>query len=54
MTRAINASALKQRADVKKLNAELAAQLASEGLTFFEVDVSSFQRNLKDLEFYSE
>ena len=50
----INDAAIKQRAEVEKLNKELQAELTSKGLQFFDVDVSKFRQKLQTSGFYAE
>jgi tripartite ATP-independent transporter DctP family solute receptor len=50
----VNEAALKQRADVEKLNAELQAELTAKGLEFFDVDSALFRKKLQDSTFYTE
>jgi TRAP-type transport system periplasmic protein len=49
----VNDAALKQRADVERLNNDLKAQL-SKTLEFIDVDSELFRRKLQDSPFYSE
>jgi TRAP-type transport system periplasmic protein len=50
----INAAALKERADVAKLNAGLQQELAGKGLVFNQPDVTPFRDKLRSAGFYSE
>ena len=50
----INAAALKQRADIAKLNTDLKAGLEGKGLTFNTVDSAAFQQALGKTSFYKD
>ncbi|MBK1661758.1 TRAP transporter substrate-binding protein [Paracraurococcus ruber] len=50
----LNASALQEREDVAKLNAELQAKLAQRGMQFNPVDPGPFRDRLKEAGFYKE
>ncbi len=52
--REVNRSALEQRADVAKLNAELQGKLAGAGLAFNPVDPAAFREQLRTAGFYKE
>ncbi len=52
--REMDRSALEQRGDVEKLNADVAAQLAAGGLTFNEVDQAPFRDQLKRAGYYDQ
>ncbi|MFG1400025.1 MULTISPECIES: TRAP transporter substrate-binding protein [Roseixanthobacter] len=54
ITKTVNAAALKQRADVEKLNGELQSALTAKGLEFITVDTSLFRKKLQDSTFYTE
>jgi len=54
VVKVVNESALKQRADVEKLNGELQAQLAQAGLTFIDVQPEAFRQKLQQSGFYAE
>jgi TRAP-type C4-dicarboxylate transport system substrate-binding protein len=49
----VNEAALKQRADVERLNNELQGEL-SKRLEFVEVDPEQFRHKLQESQFYSE
>lgn len=48
----VNEAAMKQRADVEKLNGELRVDLMAKGLQFLEVDSSLFRQKLQESGFY--
>ena len=50
----INAAALKERADVAKLNAGLQHELAGKGLVFNQPNTAPFRDKLRAAGFYSE
>jgi tripartite ATP-independent transporter DctP family solute receptor len=50
----INAAAVKERADVEKLNANLQQDLASKGLVFNQPDPAPFREKLRQAKFYTE
>jgi tripartite ATP-independent transporter DctP family solute receptor len=50
----VNAAAVKERADVADLNANLQKSLATKGLTFNTPDVAAFRDTLKKAKFYDE
>ena len=52
--RLLNEGAVKQRADMVKLNATLEGELKSKGLTFNNVDKKPFQEALRTAGFYAE
>lgn len=54
IARNINEAAIRQRADVAKLNAELQSDLAAKGLTFFDVDAVAFRKTLQTSSFYTD
>ncbi len=54
VARELNRSALDEREDVAKLNANLHGSLAKGGLQFNEVDASSFRDQLRSAGFYKE
>jgi tripartite ATP-independent transporter DctP family solute receptor len=54
VARNINAAAVKERADVAKLNAGLQQELAGKGLVFNQPDVTPFRDKLRSAGFYSE
>src|SRR5262249_11752378 len=54
ITKHINASALDQRADIKKLNDTLQADLTTKGLEFIKVDPAPFRAKLQSAGFYKE
>jgi tripartite ATP-independent transporter DctP family solute receptor len=53
-TRLLNEGAVKQRADMVKLNATLETELKAKGLTFNTVDKKPFQQALRTAGFYAE
>jgi TRAP-type transport system periplasmic protein len=54
MKKVVNETALKQRADVEKLNADLEAQLVAKGLQFVDVNRELFRQRLQQSGFYAE
>lgn len=54
ITRNINASALKEREDMRKLNVDVRAKLEAAGLKFNNVDIAPFRERLKQAGYYSE
>ena len=54
VVREVNRSALEQRADVAKLNAELRGKLTGAGLAFNAVDATAFREQLRGAGFYKE
>jgi TRAP-type transport system periplasmic protein len=54
VARNINAAAVKERADVEKLNAGLRQELAGKGLTFNQPDIAPFREKLRSAGFYAE
>lgn len=54
VTRNINEAALRQRADVSKLNVGLIAQLKTRGLQFNDVERGAFRSKLQAVGFYDE
>jgi tripartite ATP-independent transporter DctP family solute receptor len=54
VARNINATALKERADVAQLNAGLQAKLAGEKLAFNTVDPAPFREKLRNAHFYAQ
>jgi TRAP-type C4-dicarboxylate transport system substrate-binding protein len=54
VVRELNRSALDERADVARLNASVADELKSKGLTFVEVDKPAFRNALKNAGFYAD
>ena len=54
VVREVNRSALEQRADVAKLNAELRGKLTGAGLAFNAVDATAFREQLRAAGFYKE
>lgn len=54
VARNINDAAMKQRADVKKMNDSLQAELTKKGMKFNTVDTAKFQAALRKAGFYSE
>jgi len=54
VTKIINEAALKQRADVEKLNLDLKSQLAVKGTKFIDVNPDAFRQKLKQSGFYSD
>ena len=54
VTKVVNEAALKQRADVEKLNTELKAQLVAKGIQFVDVKPEAFRQRLQQSGFYAE
>ncbi len=54
VTRNINEAALRERADVEKLNASLKTELQSKGVQFADVNTDAFRERLRQGGFYSE
>jgi tripartite ATP-independent transporter DctP family solute receptor len=54
VTRHINESGLKERADVAELNANLQKDLAAKGMAFNNPDTAAFREQLRKAGFYSE
>ncbi|MDF2998900.1 MAG: transporter substrate-binding protein [Xanthobacteraceae bacterium] len=54
VSRAFNEAGLQQRADLRKLNETLRAQLTAKGLAFNETQPESFQAKLREAGFYQE
>lgn len=54
VTRNINEAALKQRADVEKLNSSLKTELAGKGIQFVDVKPDGFREKLRQSGFYGE
>ena len=54
VARNINAAALREREDVRKLNDTLRAELASKGMSFNETDAEKFRAMLRQAGFYAE
>ena len=54
VVKVVNEAALKQRADVEKLNGELKAQLAAKGLQFVDVKPEAFRQKLLQSGFYAD
>jgi tripartite ATP-independent transporter DctP family solute receptor len=54
VTKIVNEAALKQRADVEKLNLELKTQLTAKGTQFVDVNPEAFRLKLKQSGFYTE
>jgi TRAP-type C4-dicarboxylate transport system substrate-binding protein len=50
----VNEAAVKQRADVERLNASLRGDLTTKGLRFIDVDSAVFRSKLQDSDFYKE
>jgi tripartite ATP-independent transporter DctP family solute receptor len=50
----VNAAAVKERADVEKLNATLQQELAGKGLAFNQPDPAPFREKLRQAKFYAE
>src|SRR6201986_2313113 len=50
----VNAAAVKERADTKKLNITVREELAGKGLVFNQPDVAPFREKLRSAGFYSE
>ena len=54
ISRNINAAALKEREDMRKLNADVQAKLEAAGLKFNPVDIAPFRERLKQAGYYAE
>ena len=54
VTRNVNAAGLNERADVKKLNDGLQAELKSKGMTFNNTEADAFRAKLRSAGFYAE
>lgn len=54
VTKVVNDAALKQRADVEKLNVDLKAQLTAKGIQFVDVNPEAFRQKLKSSGFYAD
>jgi TRAP-type transport system periplasmic protein len=54
VTKNINEAALKERADVEKLNATLKSDLGAKGIEFVDVKPDAFREKLNKSGFYSE
>lgn len=54
ITKVVNESALKQRADVEKLNAELRRDIEAKGVQFVDVRPEAFRQRLRESGFYQE
>jgi tripartite ATP-independent transporter DctP family solute receptor len=54
VARVLNETALKQRADVEKLNGELRTQLTAKGIQFVDVKPDAFRQKLQQSGFYTE
>ena len=54
VTKVVNEAALKQRADVEKLNAELKTELTAKGVQFVDVNPQAFRQRLQQSGFYGE
>ena len=54
VTRNINQAGLKQRVDVKALNASLVADMKAKGLQFNDIDNAAFRAKLRGAGFYAE
>lgn len=54
VTRVLNETALKQRADVEKLNGELRTQLTAKGIQFVDAKPDAFRQKLQQSGFYTE
>jgi len=54
LTRHINAAALKEREDMRKLNLDVQAKLEGAGLKFSPVDIGPFRARLKQAGYYAE
>jgi len=54
ITRNINAAALQEREDMRKLNADVRAKLEAAGLKFNAVDIGPFRERLKQAGYYAE
>ena len=54
ITKVVNEAALKQRADVEKLNAELKSEIMAKGVQFIDVQPEAFRQRLQQSGFYGE
>jgi TRAP-type C4-dicarboxylate transport system substrate-binding protein len=54
VTRHINAAAVQEREDMRKLNADVRAKLEAAGLKFNAVDIAAFRERLKQAGYYKE
>lgn len=54
ITRNINAAALKEREDMRKMNVDVQAKLEGAGLKFNPVDITPFREKLKQAGYYAE
>ncbi|MEJ8815532.1 TRAP transporter substrate-binding protein [Variovorax ureilyticus] len=54
ITKVVNEAALKERADVEKLNVDLKSQLAAKGLQFVDVKPEAFRQKLQQSGFYAD
>ena len=54
ITRVVNENALKQRADVEKLNGELKKDIMAKGVQFIDVNPEAFRLRLRESGFYQE
>ena len=54
ISRNINASGLKEREDMRKLNVDVQAKLEAAGLKFSPVDITPFRERLKQAGYYAE
>ena len=54
VTKVVNEVALKQRADVEKLNGELKSQLVAKGIQFVDVKPEAFRQKLQQSGFYAD
>ena len=54
ITKVVNEAALKQRADVEKLNGELKSEIMAKGVQFIDVQPEAFRQRLQQSGFYGE
>jgi TRAP-type transport system periplasmic protein len=54
VARNVNAAALKEREDIRKLNESLQGELTQKGMTFNTTDTAKFRATLREAGFYSE
>ena len=54
IVKVVNENALKQRADVEKLNGELRKDIAEKGVQFLDVNAEAFRQRLRESGFYGE
>ena len=54
ITKVVNESALKQRADVEKLNGDLRKDIEAKGVQFIDVKPDAFRQRLREGGFYQE